>query len=109
MPAKRIAVFLQRVTVLRESKFRRFFMGYTTSLFGTAMASIAIVFAVLNIGGSTSDLGYVLAVGIMPQILLMLGGGVFADRIGRRPVMLGANLRPRAVPAYAQSALRRRL
>lgn len=56
------------------------------------MASIAIIFAVLNSGGSASDLGYVMAAGIVPQILLMLSGGVFADRIGRRPVMLGADL-----------------
>jgi MFS family permease len=56
------------------------------------MASIAIIFAVLNTGGSASDLGYVMAAGIVPQILLMLSGGVFADRIGRRPVMLGADI-----------------
>lgn len=56
------------------------------------MASIAIIFAVLNSGGSASTLGLVMAAGIVPQILLMLTGGVFADRIGRRPVMLGADL-----------------
>lgn len=56
------------------------------------MASIAIIFAVLNSGGSASDLGYVMAAGIVPQILLLLGGGVFADRIGRRPIMLGADI-----------------
>ena len=92
MPANKVHAFLHRATVLRETRFRRFFMGYTTSLFGTSMASIAIIFAVLNSGGSASDLGYVMAAGIVPQILLLLSGGVFADRIGRRPIMLGADI-----------------
>jgi MFS family permease len=93
MPAKKkISGFIRHLTVLRVPIFRRFYVGYSTSLLGTSMASIAVIFAVLGNGGSASDLGYVMAAGIVPRILLMLSGGVFADRIGRRPVMLGADI-----------------
>ncbi len=39
------------------------------------MAPIALAFAVLEIGGSPTDLGIVLAVGTVPQIALFLFGG----------------------------------
>ncbi len=77
--------------VLAERDFRRFYAGYATSLIGSAMSSVALVFAVLGSGGTATDLGYVLAAGVIPQVLFMLGGGVVADRFGRRKVMLGAD------------------
>jgi predicted MFS family arabinose efflux permease len=77
--------------VLRERNFRRFYVGYVTSLLGTAMSSVAVAFAVLGSGGSAADLGYVFAARIVPQVIFILGGGVLADRLGRRPVMLGAD------------------
>jgi len=77
--------------VLREQRFRRFYAGYATSLLGSAMSSVALTFAVLSEGGSAADLGYVFAAGVIPQVLFMLGGGVLADRIGRRKVMLAAD------------------
>ncbi len=80
-----------RLAVLREQRFRRFYAGYATSLLGSAMSSVALTFAVLSEGGSAADLGYVFAAGVIPQVLFMLGGGVLADRIGRRTVMLAAD------------------
>jgi MFS family permease len=77
--------------VLRERNFRRFYAGYVTSLIGTSMSSVAVAFAVLDSGGTDADLGYVFAAGIVPQVLFMLGGGVIADRVGRRRVMLTAD------------------
>ncbi len=87
--------------MLRDRDFARFFAGYATSLLGTSMSSLAVSFAVLGNGGTASDLGRILAAGIVPQVLFMLGGGVIADRLGRRPVMLGAD----AVRCAAQAAL----
>ncbi len=57
-------------------------------MLGTAMSRIALTFAVLDSGGTAADLGFVFAASVFPQVLVMLGGGVLADRIGRRPVML---------------------
>ena len=91
----------RRVRVLRDRDFAHFFAGYATSLLGTSMSALAVSFAVLDSGGTASDLGVVLAAGIVPQVLFMLGGGVLADRLGRRPVMLGAD----AARCAAQAAL----
>ena len=77
--------------MLREANFARFFLGYLASLLGTSMASVAVAFAVLDSGGTATELGYVFAAGIVPQVLFMLGGGVVADRFGRRPTMLTAD------------------
>jgi hypothetical protein len=77
--------------VLRERNFRRFYAGYVTSLLGTSMSSVAVAFAVLDSGGTAADLGYVFAAGIVPQVAFMLGGGVIADRFGRRRAMLTAD------------------
>jgi Transmembrane secretion effector len=76
---------------LTEPNFRIFFTGYTTSLLGSAMAAVALTFAVLDSGHGPADLGYVLAADVVPQVLVMLGGGVLADRVGRRPVMLATD------------------
>jgi MFS family permease len=81
-----------RLAVLAERNFRRFFIGYTTSLLGTAMSTVAIAFAVLDSGGSATDLGIVFTGNIVPMVAFMLGGGVIADRLGRRPVMLTADV-----------------
>ncbi len=92
---------VNRLAPLRERNFRRFYTGYVTSLLGTSMSGVAVIFAVLGSGGTATDLGYVAAARIVPQVAFVLGGGVLADRLGRRPVMLGAD----ALRCCAQAAL----
>jgi len=91
--------------VLRERNFRWFYCGYVTSLLGTSMSGVALAFAVLDGGGSAADLGYVFAAEVVPQVAFMLGGGVVADRLGRRPVMLAADLVRFAAQATLAAAL----
>ena len=55
------------------------------------MAPIALAFAVLDIG-SASDLGLVLAAGWIPQIVFILAGGVWSDRLPRNRVMVVSNI-----------------
>ncbi|HXS62522.1 MAG TPA: MFS transporter [Streptosporangiaceae bacterium] len=88
-----------------ERNFRIFYAGYSTSLLGTAMSRIALTFAVLDSGGTAADLGYVFAATVFPQVLLMIGGGVLADRIGRRPLMLVTDAGRLAVQATLAAAL----
>jgi len=77
-----------------------------TSLLGTSMSAVAVTFAVLGNGGSAADVGLVIAAHILPQVILVLSGGVLADRLGRRPVMLGSDvLRCAAQAALAASLL----
>src|SRR4029078_10675170 len=93
--------------LLGDRNFRRFYAGYAASVTGSAMAGVAVAFAVLSNGGNAASLGSVFAAGVIPQILLMISGGVLADRIGRRPVMLGADLLRFAGHAPPRAALRR--
>jgi MFS family permease len=76
---------------LREREFRLLFTGQLISLLGDSFTSIALAFAVLSIG-SASDLGYVFAARSVPLVTFLLVGGVFADRLSRRAVMLTADL-----------------
>lgn len=75
-------------SALADKDFRWFFTGYLTSKLGTAMAPVATAFAVLHTGVGAGGLGWVMAARIVPVVLLLLLGGVFADRLGGRPVML---------------------
>jgi MFS family permease len=70
-------------------------------MLGSAVAPIALAFGVLDLTGSKSDLGFVLAANWVPQLVLILFGGVFADRLPRHLVMVGAN----GVSAVAQGAI----
>ena len=76
----------------RLRDFRLLFAGELVSLLGTAVAPIALAFAVLELTGSATDLGYVLAAGWAPQVVFILIGGVLGDRLPRNLVMVGANL-----------------
>ena len=81
-----------RLGPLAGRNFRRFYVGYATSMLGTSMSAVAIAFAVLASGGTATSLGVVFAANILPMVAFMLGGGVLADRLGRRPVMLTADI-----------------
>jgi hypothetical protein len=81
---------------LSEPPFRRFFTGQAASLVGDGMAPVALAFAVIGLGGSPTELGLVLAAQALPLVGFLLVGGVFADRLPRRGVMLGADRPARA-------------
>jgi MFS family permease len=77
---------------LRLREFRLLFSGQAVSVLGDRMAVVALAFAVLEIGGSPSDVGLVLAAGAFPLVATVLAGGVVADRASRRAVMVVADL-----------------
>jgi hypothetical protein len=77
---------------LRHRDFGLLFAGRTVSFAGTAMAGVALAFAVLELTGSKSDLGLVLAARSVPQVVFLLVGGVWADRVPRHHVMVMSNV-----------------
>jgi MFS family permease len=83
---------MSRLGPLRHREFRLLFAGRTISMAGSAMAPVALAFGVLGLTGSTTDLGLVLAARQIPVILLLLFGGVWADRLPRHHVMVASNL-----------------
>jgi MFS family permease len=56
------------------------------------MAPIALAFAVLELTGSKTDLGLVLAAQALPQVIFLLVGGVWSDRLPRHHVMVASNV-----------------
>jgi hypothetical protein len=84
---------------LRSRNFRLLLACSVISVTGTAVAIVATPFAVLAIGGSAADVGYVAAAVMVPALIFPLGG-VVADRLPRHQVMMAAN----ALQALAQAA-----
>jgi MFS family permease len=80
------------LSVLKERDFRRFFIGQSASLLGDGMVGVALAFAVLDLTGSPTDLGYILAARSIPLVAGLLIGGVIADRLPRRRIMVTADL-----------------
>jgi MFS family permease len=78
--------------VLRRRDFRLLFLGQGVSVLGDRMVAVALAFAVLEVGGSASAVGLVLACATLPLVGSVLFGGVVADRTSRRAVMIGADL-----------------
>lgn len=85
---------------LRDRRFRWFYASQAVDLWGTTMAPVALAFAVLAIDDSAVALGQVLAARSIPTVLLLLLGGVIADRFGRRLVIQVSN----GVSAASQAA-----
>jgi predicted MFS family arabinose efflux permease len=71
-------------------EFRLLWFGACTSSIGTWMQSVAQSWLVLSISGSAFLLGLDGFLGQIPIVLFSLIGGVIADRIDRRRVLLGS-------------------
>jgi MFS family permease len=100
----REAVQSGRSASLREpGPFRLLFWGQALSVIGDRITPVAIAFAVLDLGSAT-DLGVVMAAGGIPFALFALAGGVWADRIGRRRMMLVSDI-VRAISQAVTAAL----
>jgi MFS family permease len=76
---------------LRERPFRLLFLGRSLSAVGDAIVPVAMTFAVLKLGNAT-DLGIVLGSQWAARTLFLVAGGVWADRLPRQLVMMGADV-----------------
>src|SRR5579871_1989676 len=68
--------------------FQLLFGGQTISVLGDALYVVALPWLILTTGGSTEELGLVLAAYGIPRALSMLLGGLLSDRLRPRRVML---------------------
>jgi MFS family permease len=80
-----------RLGPLVERDFRLLFTATTITSVGDRLASIALVFAVLDFGSATA-LGVVLAARQVVEAAVLLAGGVLSDRLPRNLVLVGASL-----------------
>lgn len=75
---------------LRHRNYRWLVGGTTTSALGNAITPIALAFAVLDLGGSASELGLVVAAFALAEVVTVLFGGVLGDRVPRQLMLEGS-------------------
>ncbi len=73
---------------LSNRNYRKFFFGQTTSLIGTWMQTTAQSWLVYTLTHSATDIGFVVALQTLPMLLLGPYGGVIADRVDKRRLMI---------------------
>ncbi|MFC7881426.1 MFS transporter [Streptomyces sp. NPDC057376] len=74
----------------RDPNVLRWVAAYTASMVGDTVFYLALSWAAVQ-NGSPAEAGIVTAVSAVPRALLMLGGGVVADRFGPRRVVIGSD------------------
>jgi MFS family permease len=93
---------LRFARALRSRSFALLWLGQTISTLGDGAYLTALAWQVLILTGSGAAMGIVLIATAIPRVLFMLLGGVIADRLPRRLVMLWADVgRAVAVGAIA--------
>ena len=84
---------------LGDRNFRLLFAGRAISYFGTYLAPIAVAFAILDLGGSATEVGLSFAAWTIAQVSTLAFGGVIGDRLPRRAVMIAGDTASFAVRA----------
>ena len=78
---------------MQTKLFRRDFtlvvIGQIISLFGNAILRFALPLYLLRETGSSTLFGVVTACSFAPMVILSMGGGVLADRVNKRDIMVG--------------------
>jgi MFS family permease len=77
---------------LGSRPYRLYFLGQVASASGTFLQATALGWLVLQLTGSATALGLVLAAGSLPTLLLGPWGGVLADRFDLRMLLIGTQL-----------------
>src|SRR5262245_560477 len=86
----------------RHRNYRLWFFGQLVSLIGTWMQRIAQGYLHYTLTGSIAYLGYVDFISGMPAWLFILFGGLIADRLSRRTLLVTPTGMPFPKPFYPQ-------
>ena len=78
----------QTFAALANPNYRRYFSGQAISLIGTWMQTVAQSWLVLQLTGSGTAIGVVVALQTLPVLVLGPYGGVVADRVDKRRLMI---------------------
>ncbi|WP_433398114.1 MFS transporter [Streptomyces sp. CA-146814] len=74
----------------RDANVLRWLAAHTASLIGDSVYFVALAWSAQKVAGP-AEVGLVMAAGAFPRALLMLGGGVAADRFGVRRIVLSSD------------------
>ena len=77
-----------RFDALASSTYRRFWLGSIASVGSTQLYFIAMAWLVFELSNSPLDLGLLGAATAVPNILATLIGGLVADRVNRRTILI---------------------
>ena len=77
-----------RLDALRSRRYRRYWLGSIASVGATQLYLIAKGWLVFELSGSAWDLGLLGAAAALPTILATFAGGLIADRMNRRRVLI---------------------
>ena len=77
---------------LRHRPFRRLWTSTTVTAVGSQLTAVAVPKQIYDITGSSAWVGYASFAGLLPLMLFALWGGVVADRMDRRVLMLVTNV-----------------
>ncbi|HEY9076757.1 MAG TPA: MFS transporter [Anaerolineaceae bacterium] len=80
--------FKKTFTALKYPNYRLWFIGQIVSLFGTWMQNTAQGYLIFELTGSSLYLGYAAIASGIPTWIFTLFGGVIADRISRRKLLM---------------------
>ncbi|MGW0330661.1 MFS transporter [Streptomyces sp. NPDC003011] len=75
----------------RDGNVLRWLTAYTSSMVGDNVYYLALSWAAVQ-AGTPAQAGLVMTASAVPRALLMLGGGVIADRFGPRRVVIGSDV-----------------
>jgi MFS family permease len=92
LPPARGGGFARGFVAMRHPNYRRYWFGQIGSLVGAWMQSVALPWLVLQLGGSPLQLGLVMAFMFGPSLFLAPLGGVMADRVDKRRMLIAVNL-----------------
>jgi MFS family permease len=73
---------------LEVPNYRRFFIGQLISLSGTWMQTVAAIWVILSLTGSGVAVGLTTALQFLPMLLIGAWGGLLADRIPKRRLLI---------------------
>ena len=77
---------------LRDRDFRLLWAGMTVSLLGDGVYLVAVAWQAYDVSNSPAALAVTGVAWTLPTVLLLPFGGTLSDRIGRRPLMITADL-----------------
>ncbi len=76
------------IRALGHRNFRRYYIGQTASLIGSWIQSVALMWMVYRLSGSTGTTGTVAFLGLLPYLIVTPFAGLLADRMPRRNLLL---------------------
>ncbi|MGC1852394.1 MAG: MFS transporter, partial [Solirubrobacterales bacterium] len=86
------AAVLRSFHSLTVPNYRRYFLGQLVSLSGNWMQIVAAVWLVLELTGSGVAVGFVTALQFLPMLLFGAWGGLLADRIPKRRLLIATQV-----------------